>query len=38
VLDVPLARPRNQTETKALPEYAALRAHVYREILGDGKR
>jgi NitT/TauT family transport system ATP-binding protein len=38
VLDVPLARPRNQTETKALPEYAALRAHVYREILGDKER
>jgi NitT/TauT family transport system ATP-binding protein len=38
LLDVPLPRPRNQTETKALPEYARLRAHVYREILGDRER
>ncbi|MHA6795585.1 ABC transporter ATP-binding protein [Pseudonocardia bannensis] len=35
VLDVPLPTPRNQTATKALPEFAELRAHVYRQILGD---
>ncbi|NMH96818.1 ABC transporter ATP-binding protein [Pseudonocardia acidicola] len=35
VLDVPLPAPRDQTATKALPEFAALRAHVYRQILGD---
>jgi NitT/TauT family transport system ATP-binding protein len=35
VLDITLPRPRNQTATKALPEYSTLRSHVYREIMGD---
>ncbi|WP_308259187.1 hypothetical protein [Pseudonocardia sp. H11422] len=35
VLDVPLPTPRDQTATKASPEFAELRAHVYRQILGD---
>jgi NitT/TauT family transport system ATP-binding protein len=35
VLDVPLPRPRSQMETKELPEYARLRAHVYRAIKGQ---
>src|SRR3954453_23168070 len=37
VLDVDLPRPRDQVETKELPEFAHLRAHVYREIKGAGK-
>jgi NitT/TauT family transport system ATP-binding protein len=32
VLDVGLPRPRDQVETKELPEFAHLRAHVYRSI------
>jgi NitT/TauT family transport system ATP-binding protein len=32
VLDVPLPRPRDQVQTKELPEFAHLRAHVYRAI------
>jgi NitT/TauT family transport system ATP-binding protein len=32
VLDVPLPRPRDQVATKELPEFAALRAHVWRSI------
>jgi NitT/TauT family transport system ATP-binding protein len=32
VLDIPLPRPRNQIGTKELPEFAHLRAHVYRAI------
>src|SRR5829696_275873 len=32
VLDVDLPRPRDQVETKELPEFAHLRAHVYRSI------
>jgi NitT/TauT family transport system ATP-binding protein len=32
VLDVPLAQPRDQVATKELPEFAALRAHVWRSI------
>jgi NitT/TauT family transport system ATP-binding protein len=32
VLDVPLPRPRDQVETKELPEFARLRAHVWRSI------
>jgi NitT/TauT family transport system ATP-binding protein len=32
ILDVPLPRPRDQVETKELPEFAHLRAHVYRLI------
>ena len=31
-LDVPLPRPRDQVTTKELPEFASLRAHVYRAI------
>jgi NitT/TauT family transport system ATP-binding protein len=31
-LDVPLPRPRDQVITKELPEFAHLRAHVYRAI------
>jgi NitT/TauT family transport system ATP-binding protein len=32
ILDVQLPRPRDQVETKELPEFAHLRAHVYRLI------
>ena len=32
VIDVDLPRPRDQVETKELPEFARLRAHVYRLI------
>ena len=32
ILDVELPRPRDQVETKELPEFARLRAHVYRLI------
>ncbi|HEX7298672.1 MAG TPA: ABC transporter ATP-binding protein [Solirubrobacteraceae bacterium] len=32
VLEVPLPRPRHQVSTKELPEFAHLRAHVYRAI------
>jgi NitT/TauT family transport system ATP-binding protein len=35
ILDVPLPRPRSQTSTKELPEFAHMRAHVYRSIMGD---
>ncbi len=31
-LEVPLPRPRDQVQTKELPEFARLRAHVYRAI------
>ena len=34
ILDVDLPRPRDQVETKELPEFAHLRAHVYRAIKG----
>jgi NitT/TauT family transport system ATP-binding protein len=34
VLDVDLPRPRHQVETKELPRFAHLRAHVYRAIKG----
>jgi NitT/TauT family transport system ATP-binding protein len=34
VVDVDLPRPRDQVETKELPEFARLRAHVYRLIKG----
>jgi NitT/TauT family transport system ATP-binding protein len=34
VLDIDLPRPRDQVETKELPEFAHLRAHVYRAIKG----
>jgi NitT/TauT family transport system ATP-binding protein len=40
ILDVNLPHPRDQVETKELPEFAHLRAHVYRlikrEQAGDG--
>jgi NitT/TauT family transport system ATP-binding protein len=32
ILDVPLPRPRDQVATKELPEFAHLRAHVWRSI------
>jgi NitT/TauT family transport system ATP-binding protein len=32
ILDVDLPRPRDQVTTKELPEFAHLRAHVYRAI------
>ena len=32
ILEVPLPSPRDQVETKELPEFARLRAHVYRLI------
>jgi NitT/TauT family transport system ATP-binding protein len=35
IIDVPLPRPRHQVETKELPEFAHLRAHVYRLIKGE---
>jgi NitT/TauT family transport system ATP-binding protein len=35
VLEVDLPRPRHQVETKETPEFAHLRAHVYRAIKGD---
>jgi NitT/TauT family transport system ATP-binding protein len=38
VLQVDLPRPRDQVETKELPEFAHLRAHVYRAIKGSGGR
>ena len=31
-LEVPLPRPRDQVTTKELPDFAHLRAHVYRAI------
>jgi NitT/TauT family transport system ATP-binding protein len=34
VLEIDLPRPRDQVETKELPEFAHLRAHVYRAIKG----
>jgi NitT/TauT family transport system ATP-binding protein len=34
IVEVPLPRPRDQVETKELPEFAQLRAHVYRLIKG----
>jgi NitT/TauT family transport system ATP-binding protein len=37
VLAVDLPRPRDQVETKELPEFAHLRAHVYRAIKGGGR-
>jgi NitT/TauT family transport system ATP-binding protein len=38
VLEVDLPRPRHQVETKEMPEFAHLRAHVYRAIKGDDAR
>jgi NitT/TauT family transport system ATP-binding protein len=35
VLDVDLPGPRDQVATKELPEFARLRAHVYRLIKGQ---
>jgi NitT/TauT family transport system ATP-binding protein len=37
VLRVPLPRPRQQTTTKEMPEYAHLRGHVFRAIMGSGE-
>jgi NitT/TauT family transport system ATP-binding protein len=38
ILDVPLPRPRDQVETKELPDFAHLRAHVYRLIKREEAR
>jgi NitT/TauT family transport system ATP-binding protein len=38
ILDVDLPRPRDQVETKELPQFAHLRAHVYRLIKRDEAR
>jgi NitT/TauT family transport system ATP-binding protein len=38
ILDVDLPRPRDQVETKELPEFARLRAHVYRLIKREAAR
>jgi NitT/TauT family transport system ATP-binding protein len=38
IVEVPLPRPRDQVDTKELPEFARLRAHVYRLIKGTGPR
>jgi len=35
VLEIDLPRPRDQVETKEMPEFAHLRAHVYRAIKGS---
>jgi NitT/TauT family transport system ATP-binding protein len=35
VLEIDLPRPRRQVQTKELPDFAHLRAHVYRAIKGD---
>lgn len=32
IVEVPLARPRDQVDTKELPEYVELRARIFREI------
>ena len=38
ILEVDLPRPRDQVETKELPEFAHLRAHVYRLIKREEER
>ena len=38
ILDVDLPRPRDQVETKEVPEFAHLRAHVYRLIKREQAR
>jgi NitT/TauT family transport system ATP-binding protein len=38
ILDVELPKPRDQVETKELPEFARLRAHVYRLIKREEAR
>ena len=35
ILDIPIPFPRDQIATKELPEFAHLRAHVYRLIKRD---
>jgi NitT/TauT family transport system ATP-binding protein len=35
IVEVGLPRPRDQVDTKELPEFAHLRAHVYRLIKGE---
>jgi NitT/TauT family transport system ATP-binding protein len=37
-LAVDLPRPRDQIETKELPEFAHLRAHVFASIKAESKR
>jgi NitT/TauT family transport system ATP-binding protein len=36
ILTVDLPYPRDQVTTKELPEFAHLRAHVYRQIKREG--
>jgi NitT/TauT family transport system ATP-binding protein len=38
ILEVDLPRPRDQVETKELPAFAHLRAHVYRLIKREEAR
>jgi NitT/TauT family transport system ATP-binding protein len=38
ILQVDLPRPRDQVDTKELPEFAHLRAHVYRLIKREEAR
>jgi NitT/TauT family transport system ATP-binding protein len=38
ILQVDLPRPRDQVETKELPDFAHLRAHVYRQIKREEAR
>jgi NitT/TauT family transport system ATP-binding protein len=38
VVEVTLPRPRDQVATKELPDFAHLRAHVYRSIKGSGPK
>jgi NitT/TauT family transport system ATP-binding protein len=37
VLDIPLPRPRDQVTTKSRPDFAALRAEVYRDIREESR-
>jgi NitT/TauT family transport system ATP-binding protein len=32
IVDIPLPRPRDQVETKEIPEFAQLRGYVWRSI------
>jgi NitT/TauT family transport system ATP-binding protein len=32
IVDVPLGQPRDQVQTKERPEFAQLRAHIWRSI------
>jgi NitT/TauT family transport system ATP-binding protein len=37
ILEIGLPRPRDQVETKELPDFAHLRGHIYRAIKGGGR-